>query len=166
MSLTGNLSVADLNTGDRFALGSLALTREAIVDFASRYDPHPYHLEDSAAAANPVFGRLAASGWHTAAIANLLVTRFLMSTRIIGIAGIGIDELRWLKPVFVDDVMCGELEFTGIRPSASRPDRVVVKMRTVLRNQNCLDVLSLVTQGIFALEPKSLSLEPGSGKQE
>jgi acyl dehydratase len=150
------LTFENLRVGDRFPLGSHAVTRDEIIEFASKYDPQPYHLSDAGAAANPIFGRLSASGWHTAAITNLLITRFLNGTRLVGIAGIGVDELRWFKPVYAGDVLSGALEILEARISASRPDRVVIFMRASLGNQDGLAVSMLTQSGIFARTPRTL----------
>jgi acyl dehydratase len=150
------LTFENLKVGDRFPLGSHAVTRDEILEFASKYDPHPYHLSDAGAEANPIFERLSASGWHTAAITNLLITRFLNGTRLVGIAGIGVDEVRWLKPVYAGDVLSGELEILEARISASRPDRVVIFMRATLGNQAGLAVSMLTQSGIFARAPRTI----------
>jgi acyl dehydratase len=87
---------------------------------------------------------------------RLLITRFLNGTRLVGIAGIGVDELRWLKPVYAGDVLSGELEILEARISASKPDRVVIVMRASLGNQDRLAVSMLTQSGIFARAPRTL----------
>jgi acyl dehydratase len=151
------LTFDDLRPGDRFSLGTYAISREEIIEFASKYDPQLHHLDDEAAAANPIFGRLSASGWHTAAVTNLLMDRFLKTTRLVGISGTGVDEIRWLKPAYAGDVLKGEMEIMEARPSSSRPERALIKMRTILHNQYGVPVSSLTIGGIFARAPRPQS---------
>src|SRR6202042_773470 len=104
----------DLVLGMRFKSPEKRVTREDIKRFASEFDPQAYHL-DEAAAERSVFGGLAASGWHTAAIAM----RLAVETRPFGphpLLGLGVDELRWLAPVRPDDVI--HLEGEGCRTHA------------------------------------------------
>lgn len=140
----------DLKQGDRFPLGEYPLSREEVIEFASRYDPQAYHLDDEAAAANPIFGRLSASGWHSSAILNLLMDRFWKATKIRGVAGGGIDSMRWLHPVYPGDVLTGDVEVVMVRNSASRPERGIMTMRAILRNQHGTEAVNLLITGFFA----------------
>ena len=126
------------------------MTREEVIEFASRYDPQPYHLDDAAAESSPVFGRLSASGWHTSVILNVLMDRFWKSTNVCGLAGGGIDGMRWLSPVYPGDRLTGDVEVVMIRPSASRPERGIMTMRGTLRNQDGVQVADIKITGIFA----------------
>ena len=138
---------------DRF--GSMAVTREEVLDFARRYDPQPFHLDDAAAEANPLFGRLAASGWHTAAMGMRMVADHwaeLGGRAILG--GAGIDELRWLKPVYPGDRLRAESEVIEARPSASKPDRGIVRVRLVLFNQDDEPVLSQISNVLIRRSPE------------
>jgi acyl dehydratase len=115
---------------DRY--GAYAVTRDEMLTFARAYDPQPFHVDDAAAQANPLFGRLAASGWHTAAMAMRMTADYwatLGGRSILG--GAGIDQLRWLKPVYAGDMLRCEADVLDARPSRSKPDRGLV--RTVLR---------------------------------
>src|SRR4051812_20651377 len=94
---------------DRY--GSKLVERDEVLDFARKFDPQPFHLDDAAAAANPVFGRLAASGWHTAAMAMRMTADHWADVggrSILG--GAGIEDLAWLKPVYPGDTLRCELE--------------------------------------------------------
>jgi acyl dehydratase len=129
--------------GRRFTTGSIAVDAAAIKAFAAQYDPQPFHLDDEAARAS-VFGRLVASGWHTMALTmRLLVEGGLQSAW--GLIGLGADELRWPRPVVPGDVLQAEWEVIEIRPSSSRPDRGVVRLRVTTRNGRGEVVLTLVT---------------------
>jgi len=126
------------------------MTREEVIAFASKYDPQPYHLDDAAAAANPIFGRLSASGWHTTMVVNLLTDRFWRATAVRGLAGGGADEIRWLKPVYPGDTLTGHIEIVSKRPSASKPDRGIMTMQITLHNQNQTPVITVTLTGMFA----------------
>jgi acyl dehydratase len=102
--------------------------------FAAEFDPQPFHLDD-AAARGTIFGGLAASGWHTAAMTmKLLVESDLRPAG--GIVGAGFDEFRWPRPVRPGDELWIEAEVLEVRPSKSRPDQGLVKVRTTTYNQN------------------------------
>ena len=113
---------------------SLGVTEADIKAFAEKFDPQPFHLDGEAAKAT-MFGGLAASGWHTAAMTmRLLVDGGAPIAG--GIIGAGMDELRWPKPVRPGDELTVESEVLEIRPSRSRPTQGMVKMRTTTLNQN------------------------------
>jgi acyl dehydratase len=110
--------------------------------FAGEFDPQPFHLDD-AAACNSVFGGLAASGWHTAALTmRLLVESDLKPAD--GIVAAGFDEFRWPRPVRPGDELHIESEVLEVRPSKSRPDQGLVKLRTTTLNQNSEAVQILI----------------------
>jgi len=139
--------------GDSFAIGHYDMIREEIMEFAAKYDPQPWHLDDEAAAANPVFGRLSASGWHTTVVFSLLADRFWKQTAVRGLAGGGMDQVRWLTPVYPGDRLNGSLEVQTIRPSASKPERGIMSMAGALHNQHGVQVMSVQLSGIFARTP-------------
>lgn len=130
-----DLTFDALEPGARFTFEGCELTREAIVEFASRYDPQPIHLDDAGVVGNPLFDRLSASGWHTAVLMNMLVGRFFQHTAIKGLGGAGVEQLRWIEPVYPGDTLVGSLEILAVRPSRSKPDRGVVTVRVEMRNQ-------------------------------
>jgi acyl dehydratase len=112
----------DLVLGMRFRSAEKRVTREDIKRFAAEFDPQPFHLDESAAAAS-VFKGLAASDWHTSAIAM----RLAVATRPFGphpLLGLGVDELRWLAPVHPDDVLHLEGEVVELTPSKSKPQGI------------------------------------------
>ena len=125
----------DLAPGQRF-VGStrLRVDEERIKSFAAEFDPQPFHLDDAAARAT-LFRGLAASGWHTAAVTmRLLVDNEFQLAG--GIIGAGFDELRWPLPVRPGDTLRVECEVLEVRPSKSRPEQGLVKLRTTTFNQN------------------------------
>jgi acyl dehydratase len=103
------------------------------VEFARRYDPQPFHLDRAAAAAHPVFGGLAASGWHTAALMMSMTAKALAGLPW-GVVGGG-GDLQWTKPVRPDDVLRLEVEVMEVTPSRSRPDRGTALMKNRVLNQ-------------------------------
>ena len=124
----------DIKIGQRRQLGSHRFTAEEIKAFAERYDPQPFHL-DEAAAARTLFGGLVASGWHTAAVTmKLLVESGLPLAG--GIVGAGVEEVRWPRPVRPGDQLRVESEVLEVRPSRSKPQQGLAKIRTTTLNQN------------------------------
>src|SRR5262252_345504 len=128
----GRLYLDDLQVGQRFSSGTLVVGEAEIKEFARRFDPQPFHLDDEAAKAT-LFGGLAASGWHTAAMTmKLLVdTGLPLAGGILGAGG----EIAWPKPTRPGDTLQVESEVLDIAPSRSRPDRGVAVIRSLTRNQ-------------------------------
>ena len=124
----------DFAVGQTYKSGRLTVGKEQIIEFATAFDPQPYHLDD-AAARDTVFGGLAASGWHTAAMTMRLVVdgEFRPAG---GIIGVGFDELSWPRPVRPGDELSVTSEVVDVRPSRSRPDRGMIRVRTTTFNQN------------------------------
>ncbi len=114
--------------------GRVRMDKDEIIAFAERYDPQPFHLDEEAAR-NSIFGRLVASGWHTAAVTMSLLARS-ENRPVGGTIGLGFDELRWPMPVLPGDELRIETEVLEIRTSKSRPDRGLMKMRTRTLNQH------------------------------
>ena len=127
------LFLEDLHVGQRFASGSHTIDAAQIKEFAAQFDPQPFHL-DGEAAKPTLFGGLAASGWHTAAITmKLLVESGLpLSGGIIGAGG----EISWPKPTRPGDTLTVFSEIEKIVPSRSRADRGMVRVRSETRNQH------------------------------
>ena len=129
------LYLDDLEIGQMF-VGSnrIGVTVDDIVRFAAEYDPQPFHLDD-AAAKKSIFGGLAASGWHTAAITMRLLVD--SECRIAGgLIGLGFEELKWPRPVRPGDELHVQAEVLGKRESESRPEQGIVKMRYSTFNQH------------------------------
>jgi acyl dehydratase len=137
------LYLDDLQVGQRFSSGTHLVDAEEIKAFAAQFDPQPFHLDD-AAAQGTLFGGLAASGWHTAAITmRLLVeTGLPLMGGIIGAGG----EISWPRPTRPSDVLCVVSEIEEVTPSRSRPDRGMVRVRSETRNQRDEVVQVLVSR--------------------
>ena len=124
----------DFAVGQTFSSGRWRVTEEQIKAFAAEFDPQPFHLDD-AAAKDTFFGGLAASGWHTAALTmKLLVESELQPAG--GVIGAGFDEFRWPKPVRPGDELRLESEVLEVRPSRSKPNQGLIKLRTTTLNQH------------------------------
>jgi acyl dehydratase len=127
------LYLEDLHVGQRFVSDTYQISEAQIKAFAQEFDPQPFHLDDAAAQAT-VFAGLAASGWHTAAIAmRLLVSSGLpLANGIIGLGG----DLAWPKPTRPGDMLHVESEVLEIVPSRSKPNQAIVKVRSTTLNQH------------------------------
>ncbi len=126
------LYLEDLFVGQRFTSGAYTMDEDLIKAFATEFDPQPFHL-DGAAAQDTVFQGLAASGWHTAAVAmRLLVAGGLpLGNGIIGLGG----DLAWPNPTRPGDILHVESEIVEITPSRSKPNQAVVKVKSTTLNQ-------------------------------
>jgi acyl dehydratase len=142
----------DLAPGQIHRLGRRMLGRDEIVAFARDWDPQSFHLDEQAAAAS-IYGGLIASGWHTVCVFMRLFVDGMLG-RAAALGSPGIDELRWLKPVRPGDILEGRLEILEVRPSRSKPDRGIVRLRSVMVNQDQEEVLSFVGNVMFRRRPQ------------
>jgi acyl dehydratase len=125
----------DLEVGRETYYGSYEVTREEVLEFARKYDPQPFHLSDEAAA-KTYFGRLAASGWHTAAMTMATIVRHFEKEPQAGLGSPGVDDLRWLKPVYPGDTLHVNSKLVGKTPSRSKPDIGSFRTETTVTNQH------------------------------
>ena len=142
----------DIEVGTKASFGSYQVTRDEVIAFATKFDPQPFHLSDEAAAQTH-FGRLSASGWHTASMTMAMVVENLKANRQAGLGSPGIDELKWLKPVYPGDTLRCETEVLEKRQSASRPEMGIFKSRMTVFNQHDVAVMSYVSNGLVATRP-------------
>ena len=149
------LYLDDMHEGDRATLGPIHVSREDALDFARKYDPQPFHLDDEAAAAHPFFKKLAISGWQTCAYAMRLMVDEMAAKGIHSLGSPGIDEVRWLKPVYPGDALTLEAETTEVRTSRSKPEMGSAKRRYTFRNQDGDAVMTMHATGLFATRPKA-----------
>ena len=131
--------------------GRVRVDEDDIVAFARKFDPQPFHLDEEAAR-HSIFGRLVASGWHTAAMTMSLIAGADYRAAG-GTIGLGFDDLRWPMPVFPGDELRIESEIMEVRPSRSRPDRGLVKIRTRTLNQNGEVVQEVVGNALVPRRP-------------
>lgn len=137
----------DIAVGSKQSFGRYAVTREEVLDFARKYDPQPFHLDDDAASRTH-FGRVSASGWHTCAMTMSMLVENLKANRQAGLGSPGIDDLRWKKPVYPGDTLRCESEVLEKRRSNSRPQMGSFKSRLTVFNQNDEPVLQMVSIGL------------------
>ena len=137
----------DLTPGQRFTSPGLTLSEAEIIDFAWRYDPQPFHLDANAAAESP-YGGLIASGFQSLAICfRLFIQSGLLADSSLGSPGI--DELRWLAPVRPGDTLHSEIEVLEARPSKSKPDRGIARLKYHAVNQRGEVVLSFIVNHLL-----------------
>jgi len=134
----------DFEVGETCRFGRYEVTREEVLEFAGKYDPQPFHLDDEAAAKTH-FGRLAASGWHTCSMTMAMMVENRRHEPVAALGAAGIDELRWLRPVYPGDVLSCETELLEKRRSKSKPGMGILKSRTATFNQHGEKVLEMVS---------------------
>jgi acyl dehydratase len=141
----------DLSVGQTFRSESAAMDLERIKAFAAEFDPQPFHLDEEAAAES-VFGGLVASGWHTAALAMRLLVEsdFKIAG---GLVGAGVEHVKWPRAVRPGDRLHVESEVLEVRPSQSKPDRGIVKVRNTTMNQHGQPVMIQVANIVVPRRP-------------
>ncbi|MBP8297749.1 MAG: MaoC family dehydratase [Burkholderiales bacterium] len=141
----------DFQAGQVRECGRHLVTTEEIVEFATRYDPQPFHTDEAAAQASP-YGGLIASGWMTCALAMRMVCDgYLLDAASLGSPGV--DQVRWLRPVRPGDVLRMRVTIRDVRVSQSKPDRGIVRTGWEMFNQNDELVLTTEGTGIFRRRP-------------
>jgi len=142
----------DIEVGERARFGAYPVTREEVIDFARRWDPQPFHLDD-AAAARTHFGRVAASGWHSCAMTMAMLVDYFASRRIASLGSPGIDELRWVKPVYPGDTLGVEWHVLDKSVSRSRPEMGRISVTTTVFNQHDEPVMQFRSIILIARRP-------------
>jgi len=141
----------DFPAGHVHEFGSKHVTREEVLAFAREFDPQPFHLDDAAAEAS-LFGRLSASGWHTCAMMmRMTVDDYLRDSSSLGSPGI--ENLRWLKPVYPGDTLSVRLEVLEARVMTSKPHVGLTRSRWEVLNQQREVVLRMEGWGMFGRRP-------------
>jgi acyl dehydratase len=143
----------DIEAGQVDRFGAYAVTREDVLDFARRYDPQPFHVDDAAAAKSPLFGKLAASGWHTASIGMRMTVDYWEPLGLHTLGAAGVEDLRFLAPVYPGDTLHAEAEVLETRASASRPGVGIVRSRTTIFNQEDKPVLRHIATVFIPMRP-------------
>ncbi|MFN4277157.1 MAG: MaoC family dehydratase [Ferrovibrio sp.] len=140
-----------------FAVGQVlefpprTVSEDEIIAFARDYDPQPFHL-DKEAAKQSLFGGLCASGWHTAGLMMRMLVDHMIG-KYASMGSPGVDQLRWVKPVFPGDTLQLRGEVLEVRPSQSKPDRGVITSRYEMRNQKGEVVLTMQAKGMYGRRP-------------
>lgn len=148
----------DIEVGRKLGFGHYEVTREEVIDFASKYDPQAFHLDD-AAAAKTHFGRLSASGWHTCAMTMAMLVENMKSHQQAGLGSPGVDNLRWIKPVYPGDTLRCETEIKEKRRSRSRPEMGSFKSTVRVYNQHDEQVLELQSIGLIRVRDPDSPIE-------
>ncbi|HEY6661495.1 MAG TPA: MaoC family dehydratase [Sphingomicrobium sp.] len=142
----------DLEVGAETYFGSYEVTREEVLDFARKYDPQPFHLSDEGAAGTH-FGRLCASGWHTCAMTMAVIARKVVDEGQGGLGSPGVDELRWLKPVYPGDTLHVRGKIVETRASRSKPDIGSFRTETTVTNQDGVPVMRFTSIVLIRRRP-------------
>lgn len=152
------LHYEDIVPGQTTRFGHYEVTREEVIDFASKYDPQPFHLDEEAAA-KTYFGRLSASGWHTAAMTMRMMVENMKENRQAGLGSPGVDKLRWIKPVYPGDTLRCESEVFSKRRSKSRPEMGIFKGATRVFNQHDELVMEMESNGLILVRDPGAPIE-------
>ncbi len=142
----------DMEIGSERVFGSYEVTRDEVLDFARKYDPQPFHLSDEAAAKTH-FGRIAASGWHTCAMTMAVIARAVVQEEQAGLGSPGVDELRWLKPVYPGDRITVRGKVVDKTPSRSKPEIGSVRTETTVTNQDDVTVMRFTSIVLMRRRP-------------
>ena len=147
----GLLYFEDFPPGEIVQYGDIEVSAARIKAFAEQFDPQPFHL-DEAAARSSIFGRLVASGWHTAAMTMRLMVDSDMHIAG-GLIGVGVEQVRWPQPVLPGDRLRVEVEVLEVRPSRSNPSRGLVRFKSQTLNQNDEVVMEQVATLVAQRKP-------------
>lgn len=142
----------DLEIGTDSLFGHYDVTREEVLEFAHKYDPQPFHISDEAAAKTH-FGRIAASGWHTAAMTMRVIVDALTREPQAGLGSPGVDELRWLRPVYPGDRLTVRGRIVDKTPSRSKPNLGTIRTETTVTNQHDVAVMRLTSIVLMQRRP-------------
>jgi acyl dehydratase len=141
----------DFFEGQEINLGTRSVTEEEIIEFATKYDPQPFHVDRAAAAAS-IYGGVIASGWQTCSMMMRMVVDGLMASSS-SMGSPGLDGVRWLQPVRAGDTLSVRYLTTKVKASGSKPDRGVVWSKWVATNQRGEDVCTIEGMGMFGRRP-------------
>ncbi len=147
----------DLEPGTTQRFGSYHVIREEVIDFASKFDPQPFHLDDDAAAKTH-FGRLSASGWHTCAMTMAMMVENLKARKQAGLGSPGLDEIRWLSPVYPGDTLSVEIALIDKKRSGSRPEMGSFRSNIRVFNQDEKVVMTMKSIGLIQVRDPALAL--------
>ncbi len=142
----------DLEVGREVEFGHYDVTREEVLEFARKYDPQPFHLSDEEAAKTH-FGRIAASGWHTTAMTMAVLVAHMADEPQAGLGSPGVDDLRWLWPVYPGDRITVRGTVLDKTASRSKPDLGSFRTQTIVTNQDGVDVLRFTSIVLIRRRP-------------
>jgi acyl dehydratase len=137
----------DFPVGSVHAFGPKHVVRDEVLAFARDFDPQPFHLDDAAAAAS-LFKKLSASGWHTCSMTmRMMCDAYLLASASLGSPGL--EQLKWLAPVYPGDTLSGDATVLEARPMGSRPTVGLLRLRYETRNQHGVVVLHMEGWGMM-----------------
>ncbi len=148
----------DLEIGSTQKFVHYEVTREEVIEFAGKYDPQAFHLDDDAAAATH-FGRLSASGWHTCSMTMAMMVANMKVNKQAGLGSPGVDQLRWKKPVYPGDTLRVETSLIEKRRSKSRPEMGIFKSTQKTINQDGDVVLEMTSNGLIQVRNPDAPIE-------
>ncbi len=132
---------------------AIVLDEQSIIEFAQNFDPQPYHLDRNAADAS-IFGGLCASGWQVGALASRLTGEALMSAGIPYVTTTQVNQLRWLRPTFVDDQLIAYIVFGDPRLGSPVPDCDSLDVSVTLKDSNDQAVAEMTCRVAVATDAK------------
>jgi acyl dehydratase len=138
----------DIKVGQKSSFGRYEVTRDEVIEFASKYDPQSFHLDDEAAAQTH-FGRLSASGWHSCAMMMRMLVDNMKANQQASLGSPGVDEIRWLTPVHPGDTLRVEAEILSKRQSQSKPEMGSFQAKNVIYNQHDKPVMTMISTGLI-----------------
>ena len=144
--------MATPSPSDHLESNSIDLNKSAIVAFASRFDPQPYHL-DADAADQSIFGGLCASGWHIAALATRLVIETLLDNGLPFVEMTSVSQLKWSQPTFVNDQIRVRVALGESLEESSIPDTRRQRLEIQVCNGNGAVVATMTATAAIASEP-------------
>ena len=144
------LYLEDFAVGQVYTAGPVPVSADAIKAYARQFDPQPFHTDEELARST-FFQGLAASGWHTASLTMSLVVQALPIGG--GVIGGGVDELRWPKPLRPGDELRLEGEIVEVRPSRTKPNQGLVRVRTTTLNQDGQAVQTMIANLVVPRRP-------------
>jgi len=147
----------DLHIGQKIDLGATKVSKQMIVSFAAEFDPFPFHLDEKAARAS-LLGGLSASGWQTGAIAvKMLLENF--PKKLASAGGLGFTDLKWKRPVMVNDIIGGTVTISHLRRTRSNPQWGIVTLEFDIRNQKNQTVMTMTLDNLVDVRTPSMPLD-------
>jgi acyl dehydratase len=143
----------DLEVGAETYFGSYDVTRHEVLEFAHKYDPQPFHISDEEAAKTH-FGQIAASGWPTCAMTMAVIASYVVKHEQAGLGSPGVDELRWLKPVYPGETLHVRGKIVETRPSQRRPEMGSFRTETTVTNQDDAPVMRFTSIVLIRRRPE------------
>lgn len=144
----------DIEVGAKHQFGNYQVTRDEVIEFATKYDPQAFHLDDDAAA-KTYFGKISASGWHTCAMMMRMLVDDLLVNQVASMGSPGVDQIRWLTPVYPGDSLRCETEILEKRQSNSRPEMGSYRSTVTVFNQDDQPVMTVTSIALIRVREQA-----------